>query len=77
MGKRKIKLLMLGLMDRIEQINAILVEKNKYKNKDIENFYTTGEEDTYGEGTGSVYEGDADLTQIYCPLGNKIEIKIR
>lgn len=33
MGKRKIKLLMLGLMDRIEQINAILVEKNKYKNK--------------------------------------------
>ena len=32
MGKRKIKLLMLGLMDRIEQINAILVEKNKYKN---------------------------------------------
>ena len=27
MGKRKIKLLMLGLMDRIEQINAILVEK--------------------------------------------------
>ena len=52
---------------------------DKYKNKDIENkyFYTTGEEDTYGEGTGSVYEGDADLTQIYCPLGNKIEIKIR
>ena len=32
MGKRKIKLLMLGFMDRIEQINAILVEKNKYKN---------------------------------------------
>lgn len=52
---------------------------HKYKNEDIENkyFYTTGEEDTYGEGTGSVYEGDVDLTQIYCPLGNKIEIKIR
>lgn len=35
MGKRKIKLLMLGLMDRIEQINAILVEKNKYKKINI------------------------------------------
>lgn len=31
MGKRKIKLLMLGLMDRIEQINAILVEKISIK----------------------------------------------
>lgn len=33
MGKRKIKLLMLGLMDRIEQINAILVEKINIKIK--------------------------------------------
>lgn len=33
MGKRKIKLLMLGLMDRIEQINAILVEKISIKIK--------------------------------------------
>ncbi len=52
---------------------------NKYENKDIVNKYfdTTGEEGTYGEGTGYVYEEDVDLTQIYCPLGNKIEIKIR
>lgn len=33
MGKRKIKLFMLGLMDRIEQINAILVEKINIKIK--------------------------------------------
>ena len=40
MGKRKIKLLMLGFMDRIEQINAILVEKISIKIKK-ELVYTT------------------------------------
>ena len=33
MEKKKIKLMLLGAMDRLEQINATQVEKNKYKDK--------------------------------------------
>ena len=34
MNKKKIKLVILSLLDFMEEINAISVEKNKYKNKD-------------------------------------------
>lgn len=33
MGKKKIKLMLLGAMDKLEQVNATQVEKNKYKDK--------------------------------------------
>lgn len=32
-GKKKIKLVLLGAMDKLEQVNATQVEKNKYKDK--------------------------------------------
>ena len=32
-------------------------------------FYTTGEEDTYGEGTGSVYEGDCGFNTDILSIG--------
>ena len=40
-------------------------------------FYETGEEITYGEGVGNEYEYNVDLTEIYCALGNEIEIQLR
>ena len=48
-------------------------------NNETENkrFYETGEEITYGEGVGNEYEYNVDLTEIYCALGNEIEIQLR
>lgn len=48
-------------------------------NNETENkrFYETGEEITYGEGVGNEYEDNVDLTEIYCALGNEIEIQLR
>ena len=48
-------------------------------NNETENkrFYETGEEITYGEGIGNEYEYNVDLTEIYCALGNEIEIQLR
>lgn len=39
MSKKKIKMLLLGFMDRLEQINAIKIEKTKYKDKRRKEIY--------------------------------------